>query len=82
MDRQRVARELVKLAKTLTAGEAQNIDPKVFKSIGSAIEKLRNKYTPTDDHAIFLAIVRDMAFKIARGGSISSLAKELTQEFD
>ena len=76
----KVARELLKMAKSLEADGRRG----QFLDVANGIESLRQKFAPLpSDEAIFLSIVRDMAVHIGRGNGsrVVQLAHEIENEF-
>jgi len=81
MDRARIARELVTVARELAAGGSRR---KSFLDVSKRLESLRKKYEPTSDEAIFLGMVRDMAVHISRDNwsSVKSLGLDIQGELE
>ena len=92
MDKQKVAKELLKVAKDLlvaekpimVASEKKQSTEADFKKLAKLLENMRGKYQSTSDEAVFLSIVRDMAFKINKGNwqAVKRLALSIKEELD
>jgi len=83
MNEQKIAKELVAVAKELTA-ELGVDRSTAFKGVFRKLEALRQKYDPTSDEAIFLGMVRDMALYISkdRWSSVKALGMDIQSQLE
>jgi hypothetical protein len=65
MNEQAIAQKLTREG-AVTERVATVIDKQSFAKVAKRIEALRGRYEPTSDEAIFLGLVRDMAFAVGR----------------
>lgn len=79
--KQKIAKELVNIAKDLTS--ADTLLPE-YKKVYKGLEILRSKFEATSNEAIFISMLRDMALKAGRGqwGSVEKLAKDIQWQLD
>ena len=62
--------------------EKTNIPKDALVNVMKDLEKLRQKYEPTSEEALTLAVYRDITSALKRGADISRFIKELEAGFE